>query len=123
MKTYRLNLTLSEVERLQDILRDIQKIDDFEQYYNQLESFKTLKEKIQKPTEIKYSGAKYQASQTATEARTAKAKKKIDNAINILRMENKKITHYSIANIGNVAYNTVKKYLTNDSIISLNENK
>ncbi len=52
-----------------------------------------------------------QATNKATESRTAKAKEKIQNAINLLRMENKKITHYSIAKTAGVSYVTVKKYL------------
>lgn len=52
-----------------------------------------------------------EATSKATESRTAKAKEKIQNAINILRMENKKMTHYSIAKTAGVSYSTVKKYL------------
>ena len=64
---------------------------------------------------IKYSPKKANAAEKATEARTKKAKEKIQNAVNILRMENKKITYYSIAKTAGVSYSTVKKY------ISLNE--
>jgi len=64
---------------------------------------------------IKYSPNKALAAEQATAARTKKAKEKIQNAINILRMEDKKITYYSIAKTAGVSYSTVKKY------ISLNE--
>ena len=60
---------------------------------------------------IKYSPNKALAAEKATEARTAKAKEKIQNAINILRMENKKITYYSVAKTAGVSYSTVKKYI------------
>ena len=120
---YRLNLNLSELERLQEIIKDIKTSDKYSNYYSELESFNSLNEMIQNPTEIKYSGAKGNAVAKATETRSKKAKAKIDNAINILRIEDKNITHYAIANIGNVSYSTVKKYLTDDDIISLNEMK
>jgi len=54
-----------------------------------------------------------EATSKATESRIAKAKEKIQNAINLLRMENKKMTHYSIAKTAEVSYVTVKKYLPN----------
>ncbi len=117
---YRLDLNTSELERLQEILKDIKKSDEFETYYSKLTSFNSLDEMIQNPKEIKYSGAKGNAAANATEVRSKKAKVKIDNAINILRMENKKITHYAISKCGNVSYLTVKKYLTDNDIISLN---
>lgn len=65
---------------------------------------------------IKYSTNKAIAAEKATEARTAKAKEKIQNAINILRMEDKKITYYSIAKTAGVSYSTVKKYISLDEM-------
>jgi uncharacterized membrane protein len=46
----------------------------------------------------------------ATNARTQKAKEKIENAINILRMENRPITIYSVSKESGVSYNTASKY-------------
>ena len=60
---------------------------------------------------IKPSKKKTEAASTATQARTKRAKEKITNAINILRMENKPITAYSIAKESGVSFNTVKKYV------------
>jgi len=78
--------------------------------------FNEMKEMINNPKKIKRSVKKMIATDKATEARTAKAKEKIQNAINILRMENKKITHYSIAKTAGVSYLTVKKYISLDEI-------
>jgi len=61
---------------------------------------------------IEYSAKKGNATEKATAARTAVAKKKIDNAINILRMEGRPITHYAISKTSGVAFQTVKKYVT-----------
>ena len=46
---------------------------------------------------------------------------KIQNAINLLRLENKEITTYSISKIGKVGFQTVQKYLGEDEIKSLNK--
>ena len=50
-----------------------------------------------------------------------KAKEKIQTAIDILRMSKQKITHYSIAQTCGVSFTTVKKYLDDDTLKSLNE--
>jgi hypothetical protein len=46
----------------------------------------------------------------ATKHRTDTAKAKINNAINLLRLEGKNITAYAIAKESGCSYNTVKKY-------------
>jgi len=46
----------------------------------------------------------------ATKAREHTAKAKIINAINILRLENRKITIYAVAKVSGCSYNTAKKY-------------
>ena len=120
---YRLDLNLSELETLKKIIEDIETSDKYKNYYSEIKSFKSLNNMIQKPKEINYSGAKCNAALRATEARVSKAKEKIDNAINILKHENKKITHYSIAKVSNVSFNTIKKHLSDDYITSLNEMK
>ena len=57
------------------------------------------------------------ATKKATESRVKKAKEKIQNAINLLQLENKAITHYSIAQASGVSYNTVKKHIPELDII------
>ena len=57
----------------------------------------------------------------ATEKRSELAREKIQNAINLLRLENKEITTYSISKIGKVGFQTVQKYLGEDEIKSLNK--
>jgi len=57
-----------------------------------------------------------EASKRATEARSQRAKEKIQNAINLLRMEGKDITAYSISKVSGVHYTTVKKYLNAEEI-------
>ena len=44
-------------------------------------------------------------------------------AIEILQTQKKEITHYAIAKISNVSFNTVKKHMSDEYIKSLNEMK
>ena len=50
------------------------------------------------------------AAAKATSIRSKKAKEKIENAVNILRLENKNITQYSVAKVSGCSINTVRKY-------------
>jgi len=104
--TYRIDLDFDRLEILQ---KYINKIDVDER---DLILFNEIKELINNPKQIKRSVNKMIAAETATEARTKKAKKKIQNAINLLRMQNKKITYYAISKEAGVAYLTVKKYVS-----------
>ena len=53
---------------------------------------------------------KQNSIQLATKSREDAAQNKILNAINLLRIESKDITTYSIAKVSGCSYNTVKKY-------------
>ena len=99
---------------------DFEKLEAFDKTYEEIEGFNTVS-KVNNPKNIKFSAAKNTASEKATKARTKKAKEKIQTAIDILRMSNKKITHYSIAQECGVSFTTVKKYLDDDTLKSLNE--
>ena len=91
---YRLDLTADELEQLQALpIKE-----------------RALKDKIINPKLIQPSKNKIKATQTATAKRTANAKAKIQNAINTLKLYNKKITAYQIAKESGCSYNTVKKY-------------
>ena len=109
IKIYRLYLDEVDMQLLQEHINAIKG----EERYT---TFNELKEKVNNPKEILWSAKKSNAASAATRARTQKAKEKIQNAINILRMENKKLTHYSIAKQAEVSYLTVKKYISLDEI-------
>ena len=79
-----------------------------------------LLQKINNPKKIKYSLKKVVATREATEKRSQNAREKIQNAINILRIENKKITHYSISQVSEVSFVTVQKYISDDVLKKLN---
>jgi len=57
------------------------------------------------------SKAKQEAAAKATKTRQEKAKRKIQDAINLLRLEGEEITVYKVAKKAGVSYNTAKKYL------------
>ena len=105
-KKYRIDLDFEYIQLLQKYLNKI------DPQVNDVILFNEMKEIVNNPKQIEKSIKKSIAADTATAARTAKAKEKIQNAINILRMENKKITHYSIAKTAGVSYTTVKKYIS-----------
>ena len=56
------------------------------------------------------SDAQKEASRKATATRSKKAKDKIINAVNMLRLEGVNITEYSVAKKSGCSINTVKKY-------------
>jgi len=102
-ENWQIQVSLKELNQINDIIRN--KIEPGEDQKILIKFFDKLRPRQHSEKIIK-------ATQKATEARTKRAKKKIDNAINILRLENKPITHYSISKVAGVSYNTVKKYIT-----------
>ena len=116
----RLDLNESEFDCLKKYI-DFEKMEEVVNKYKEECIESTLLEKLNNPKVIEYSQKKVIATFRATESRTKAAKEKIQNAINILRIENKKITHYSVAQTSGVSFTTVKKYLNDDTLKSLNE--
>ena len=111
--TYRLDMNSTELETLKNIISG-------DGHINQT-SLESLNEKIAKVKIIKRSEAKIIASSKATNAKIKQTKEKIENGINILRLEGKKFTHYSIAKSSGTSLNTVKKYIDDKRLKTLNE--
>ena len=59
----------------------------------------------------------------ATKVRSKKVKYKMNIAIEILQTQKKEITHYAIAKISKVSFNTVKKHMSYEYVKSFNEMK
>lgn len=110
---YRLDMDNTELETLKNILSGSGHINQ--------DALGSINNKISKVKIIKRSEAKIQASYKAADAKTKQAKQKIENGINNQRLENKKFTHYSIAKSSGVSINTVKKYIDDDRLKSLND--
>ena len=58
---------------------------------------------------------KRESAQRARAVLQAKTKEKIQNAINLLKLEEKEITAYRVAKEAGVSYNTARKYLQGNS--------
>jgi len=56
---------------------------------------------------------KQQSAKEACKVKISKTKEKIQNAINLLRLQGKPINPYKVAKLSGVAYNTARKYLKN----------
>jgi hypothetical protein len=54
---------------------------------------------------------KQNSAKEALKAKVTKTKEKIQNAINLLRLQGKPINPYQVSLLSGVAYNTAKKYL------------
>ncbi len=112
MYNYRLSLTETEAQELKE-------------FFSSLDSEKgsKLRKKIFDMKKIHNTDKKKEAAKKATKARTKSAKEKINNSINLMLFENKKLTHYQIAKHSKVSFVTVVKYLKQDTINSLNSSR
>ena len=54
---------------------------------------------------------KQETAQKALKVKVSKTKEKVQNAINLLRLQSKPINAYQVAKLSGVSYNTVRKYL------------
>jgi len=63
------------------------------------------------------SAKKQESAKRARAALQAKTKEKIQNAINLLKLEGKEITAYAVAKAAGVSYNTAKKYLQEANLL------
>ena len=109
---YRIDLTKDEYDILDSIISTY--FNDMEDYFEGIDKeyiFNKTIEKIENPKVIKESEKKELAALNATKTRTKRVKEKIQNAINILRMENKEITPYQVSKVSGVSFITCKKYL------------
>lgn len=95
-----MRLTLSDAE-VTKLLNIIQLVDT--ELYNVINN-------QYKADRSKDKSKKRQSIQEATKKREMVAKEKIQNAINLLRIESRNITAYAIAKQSGCSYNTVKKY-------------
>ncbi len=110
---YKLELTSEEFFFLRSNLRmNLHNIDTSETIdANEREFVNKLYIKLDSAKPHIPSFKKQYATRKATEVRSKRAREKIQNAINLLHLENREITHNSIAITGGVSYNTVKKYI------------
>lgn len=106
---YKVELTVDELTFL---IVNLYKIDT-----NEKELAEKLYAKLVSAETHYVSVLKKRATKKATQVRSDRAKEKIQNAINLLHLENKAITHYSISKTAGVSFNTVKKHIPDLDII------
>jgi len=106
--SYTIDISENEMKEFKGKLDAIR----FSDHNGNLDFHRAVDDFFSKFKERKNSQAVKEATAKATAKRTAEAKEKIQNAINILRMENKKITKYAVAKVSGVSYITVSKYWT-----------
>ena len=56
---------------------------------------------------------KIESAKRASKIKADKAKEKVINAVNLLRLQGEDITPYKVAKTAGISYNTAKKYLIN----------
>jgi Fic family protein len=69
-----------------------------------------------KKSERIISQRKQNTARAALKVKVSKTKEKIQNAINLLRLQGKPINPYQVAKLSGVAYNTARKYLKNKKL-------
>lgn len=74
------------------------------------ESLRNALKKLEKAKPLSPTPKQLEAVKKATETRVKKTRRKIETAINQLRLENRPITMYAVAKVGRLSPNTVKKY-------------
>jgi len=100
----RIVITDEEYEILKDIC-NISLIDG-----DEIECLSGILDKISQDKTKEVSTKKKSAAAKATKSRSDKAKYKIENALNLMRLENRPISVYLVSKEAGVSYNTANKY-------------
>lgn len=94
----RLTITNDEFHALQRIL-----------VQNDISLYNRINEEFQKSV-LSKTKKKIKATTKANITKRRRSQEAVTNAVNILRLENKKITVYSVAKTAEISYNTAKRY-------------
>ena len=68
-------------------------------------------ENLLKNAEVIENKRNLENTKKATEIKKLKAKEKVQNAVNLLRLQGEEVNPYRVAKIANISYNTARKYL------------
>ncbi|WP_417325006.1 hypothetical protein [Halarcobacter sp.] len=94
----RITISNNEFNALQKILAQ-----------NDMTLYNRINEEFQKSMQSR-TKKKIKATVKANNIKKRRSKEAVQNAVNILRLENKSITVYSVAKTAEISYNTAKKY-------------
>ncbi|BDY14029.1 hypothetical protein [Hydrogenimonas cancrithermarum] len=102
---YKIELTGEELKQLELLIKEKLSRTTLpsESLRNALKSLENAKPMVATAKQL-------EAAKKATEARKTKTRKKIEIAVNQLRIENRPITMYAVAKYSRVSPNTVRKY-------------
>ena len=75
------------------------------------EPVKQALENLLKNAEVIENKRNLENTKKATEIKKLKAKEKVQNAVNLLRLQGEEVNAYRVAKIANISYNTARKYL------------
>ena len=75
------------------------------------EPIKQALENLIKNAEVIENKRNLENTKKATEIKKLKAKEKVQNAVNLLRLQGEEVNAYRVAKIANISYNTARKYL------------
>lgn len=101
----RITVSWEEAQQIKLLLKTIVDPTEYENEFIDLFCYKLDLEMAKEPSEKKRN-----ATVKATDGRVKNAKLKIFNALNMMRLEGKKININSVARDAGVSYNTAKKY-------------
>jgi Fic family protein len=76
------------------------------------EPIKQALENLIKNAEIIENKRNLENAKKATEIKKLKAKEKVQNAVNLLRLQGEEVNAYRVAKIAGISYNTARKYLS-----------
>ena len=85
---------------------DMEKLTD-----NEKELVSAINKLVTKGKVLNYNSNKLINAKKASKAKMNKTKEKIQNAINLLRLQGEEIDPYRIAKTAKISYNTARKYL------------
>jgi Fic family protein len=85
---------------------DMEKLTD-----NEKELVSAINKLVTKGKVLNYNSNKLINAKKASKAKMNKTKEKIQNAINLLRLQGEEINPYRIAKTAKISYNTARKYL------------
>ena len=76
------------------------------------EPVKQALENLLKNAEVIENKRNLENTKKATETKKLKAREKVQNAVNLLRLQGEEVNAYRVAKIANISYNTARKYLS-----------
>ena len=68
-------------------------------------------ENLLKNAEVIENKRNLENTKKATKTKKLKAREKVQNAVNLLRLQGEEVNPYRVAKIANISYNTARKYL------------